>query len=193
MTASADEHPDLFWALRGGGGNFGVVTALEYRLHPVGPVVLGGLMLFAPETGRELTRHWSDFMQAAPDEVGGALVGVTAPAAGFIPAPLRGRPAFGIVAAYFGSIERGREALRPLREQIAPAVDLVAPLPYIALQQLLDPMNPPRPAAVLEIRATCPRWETLRSKSGSSTACAPSSPLHTGRARAPQRCLRARR
>jgi FAD/FMN-containing dehydrogenase len=143
VRADREENPELFWALRGGGGNFGVVTALEYRLHPVGPVVLGGLMLFAPETGRELTRHWSDFMQAAPDEVGGALVGVTAPAAEFIPAPLRGRPAFGIVAAYFGSIERGREALRPLREQIAPAVDLVAPLPYVALQQLLDPMNPP--------------------------------------------------
>jgi hypothetical protein len=82
-------------------------------------------------------------MQAAPDEVGGALVGVTAPDAEFIPARLRGRPAFGVVAAYFGSIERGREALRPLREQIAPAVDLIAPLPYTALQQLLDPMSPP--------------------------------------------------
>ena len=142
VRADEDENPDLFWALRGGGGNFGVVTALEYRLHSVGPVVLGGLMLFAPETGRELTRHWSDFMQSAPDEVGGALVGVTAPPAEFVPAELRARPAFGLVASYFGSIEDGREALRPLREHIAPAVDLVAPLPYTALQQLLDPMSP---------------------------------------------------
>jgi len=143
VRADRDENPDLFWALRGGGGNFGVVTAFEYRLHPVGSVVLGGLMLFAPETGRELVRHWSDFMQSAPDAVGGALVAVTAPPAEFVPERLRGRPAFGLVAAYFGSIEDGREALRPLREEIVPAVDLVAPLPYTALQQLLDPMSPP--------------------------------------------------
>jgi FAD/FMN-containing dehydrogenase len=143
VRACADENPDLFWALRGGGGNFGVVTALEYRLHPVGPVVLGGLMLFRPESGRELVRHWRDFMRTAPDAVGGALVGVTAPPEEFVPRELRGRPAFGVVAVHFGSVEQGREALRPLREQIPPAVDFVQPMPYVALQQLLDPMNPP--------------------------------------------------
>ena len=110
MRAERDENRDLFWALRGGGGNFGVVCTLEYRLHPVGPVVLGGLMLFAPETGRELMRHWREFMQSAPDEIGGALVGVTAPAAEFVPARLRGRPAFGIVAAY--SVTSSRVARR---------------------------------------------------------------------------------
>jgi FAD/FMN-containing dehydrogenase len=143
VRACADENPDLFWALRGGGGNFGVVTALEYRLHPVGPVVLGGMMLFRPETGIELVRHWRDFMQSAPDDVGGALVGVTAPPEEFVPRELRGRPALGMVVAHFGSVEQGREALRPLREHIQPAVELVQPLPYAALQQLLDPMNPP--------------------------------------------------
>jgi FAD/FMN-containing dehydrogenase len=143
VRAAEDENPDLFWALRGGGGNFGVVTALEYRLHPVGPVVLGGLMMFSPESGPELVRHWRDFMQCAPDAVGGALVGITAPPAEFVPVALRGRPAFGMVVAHFGDVEEGRELLRPLREEIAPAIDLVAPIPYVALQQLLDPMNPP--------------------------------------------------
>ncbi len=143
VRAAEDENPDLFWALRGGGGNFGVVTALEYRLHPVGPVVLGGLMMFSPESGPELVRHWRDFMECAPDAVGSALVGITAPPAEFVPAALRGRPAFGMVVVHFGDVEEGRELLRPLREEIAPAIDLVAPIPYVALQQLLDPMNPP--------------------------------------------------
>jgi FAD/FMN-containing dehydrogenase len=143
VRASADENADLFWALRGGGGNFGVVTAFEYRLHAVGPVVLGGLLLFRPESGRELVRHWRDYIEAAPDEVGSAVVAVTAPPEPFVPEEMHGRPAFGMVVVHFGSVEEGEEALRPLREEIPPAVDFVAPMPYVAVQQMLDPMNPP--------------------------------------------------
>jgi FAD/FMN-containing dehydrogenase len=143
VRVSEDEHPDLFWAIRGGGGNFGVLTELEYRLHPVGPVVLGGMLLFDPAVGRELVRHWRDVMDAAPDEVGSALVGVTAPPEKFVPAHMRGRPAFGMILAWLGALEDGRDALRPLREEVAPAVDIVEPMPYVALQSILDPMNPP--------------------------------------------------
>src|SRR6185503_8493172 len=118
VRASADENPDLFWALRGGGGNFGVVTSFEYCVHPVGPVVLGGLMLFRPESGPALLRHWRDFMESAPDEVGSAIVGVTAPPAPFVPAEMHGRAAFGMVLAYLGDLDDAYEALRPLRETI---------------------------------------------------------------------------
>ena len=143
VRASDDENPDLFWALRGGGGNFGVVTSFEYRLHPVGPVLLGGMMLFRGETGTELVRHWRDFMGDAPDAVGSALVGVTAPPEPFVPEDMRGMPAFGMIVAYFGDVDEGREVLRPLREVVRPEVDIVQPMPYVAVQQLLDPMSPP--------------------------------------------------
>lgn len=143
VTASEHQNPDLFWALRGGGGNFGVVTSLTYRLHPVGPVLLGGLLLYRADHAHELIRFWRDFMEAAPDEVGCGLVSVLAPPAPFVPTDMHGRLAVGIVVAYFGPIEEAEKVLHPLRSLKGLAVDHVEPMPYTALQQLLNPMSPP--------------------------------------------------
>lgn len=142
VTASAEENPDLFWGLRGGGGNFGVVTAFELGLHPLGPVVLGGMLLFPAAVAPELVRFYRDFMTEAPAEVGTGLAFITAPPEEFVPEPARGQPAIGIVCCCSGSVEEGEEALRPLRELPFLAADMVEPMPYVAVQQLLDPPNP---------------------------------------------------
>ncbi|MGH8884334.1 MAG: FAD-binding oxidoreductase [Egibacteraceae bacterium] len=143
LVVSATEHPDLFWGLRGGGGNFGIVTAFTYQLHPVGPVVYGGMVLHTMDRAEEVVRCYRDFMAAAPDEVGGAAAFVTAPPAPFVPAHLQGQPVVGLILTYAGAAEDGEAALRPVRELGPPEVDLVGPIPYVALQQLLDPGAPP--------------------------------------------------
>jgi FAD/FMN-containing dehydrogenase len=142
VRASADENPELFWGLRGGGGNFGVVTEFEFRLHPVGPIITGGMLLYPRSRAAEVLRFYRDYMARAPDEVGGGAALITAPPEDFIPEQLRGQAALGIVFCYVGSIEDGEEAVRPLREATAPAVDIVQPMPYAALQQMLDAGNP---------------------------------------------------
>jgi FAD/FMN-containing dehydrogenase len=142
VRASADENTDLFWGLRGGGGNFGVVTEFEFGLHPVGPIVMGGMLLYPRAQARELVRTYRDFIAKAPDQVCGGLALITAPPEEFVPEALRGQPAVGIVYCYVGSPEEGEEALRPLREAAPPALDMVQPLPYAALQQMLDAGNP---------------------------------------------------
>ena len=143
VTASAVENEDLFWGLRGGGGNFGIVTEFEFRLHAVGPLVLAGLLLHPRDKAPEVYRFYRDFMQQAPNEVGGGLVLMHAPPAPFVPPEMQGRPAVAIIAAYFGSLERGAEVLAPLRAFGAPPVDIVQPMPYVALQSLLEGGNPP--------------------------------------------------
>jgi FAD/FMN-containing dehydrogenase len=143
VTASADENEDLFWALRGGGGNFGVVTSFEFRLHEVGPILLGGMLIFPIERAVELMRAYRDFISEAPDEVGGACAVLTAPPEEFVPEPVRGKPIFSIIACYVGPVEEGEEALRPLRD-LGPAVDMLAPIPYAqGLQRIIEPGNPP--------------------------------------------------
>jgi FAD/FMN-containing dehydrogenase len=143
LVASATEHPDLLWGLRGGGGNFGIVTAFTYELHPVGPVVYGGILLHSMDRAEEVLRSYRDFMATAPDEVGGAAVFFTAPPEPFVPTHLQGQPAFGMIVTYAGSVEDGEMALRPVREFGAPEVDLVGPIPYVALQRMLDSGFPP--------------------------------------------------
>ncbi len=142
VVASEDENPELFWGLRGGGGNFGVVTAFHFRVHPVGPIVLGGMLLFPSQMAGDLVRFYRDFMRTAPDEVGTGMAFITAPPADFVPEPARGKPVVGVVCCYVGPVEDGEEALRPLREFGPPAADMVQPMPYTAVQQLLDPGAP---------------------------------------------------
>ena len=142
VVASQEENPDLFWGLRGGGGNFGVVTAFHFRLHPIGPVVLGGMLMYPAEMAREVTRFWRDFMLAAPDEVGSGMAYITAPPEEFVPEPVRGQPVIGIVLLYAGDPDEGEEVLRPLREFGPPGMDMVDHIPYVAVQQLIDPANP---------------------------------------------------
>jgi len=143
VRASETENEELFWGLRGGGGNFGIVTSFEYRLHELGPIVLGGMLLHAREKAPELLRDWRDFMRSAPDEVGSAFAFLTAPPLEFVPEALRGRPACGIVFLYAGPAEEGEEAAAALRSLSEPDVDLVMPMPYTVVQQLLDAPNPP--------------------------------------------------
>lgn len=143
VKASEKQNVDLFWGLRGGGGNFGIVTSFEYRLHPVGPIMLGGMLLHPFSRAKELLRSWRDYVEEAPDELGSAPAIFTAPPAPFVPEHMKGQPAAGLIICYAGSIEEGEEAVRPLKEFGSPEVDLVQPIPYTVVQSLLDPANPP--------------------------------------------------
>jgi FAD/FMN-containing dehydrogenase len=142
VIASEQDNADLFWGLRGGGGNFGVVTAFHFRLHPIGPIVLGGMLMYPAAMARDVVRFWRDFMLTAPDEVGSALAFITAPPEEFVPEPVRGQPVIGIVLCYAGAVDEGESVLRPLREFGPPGIDMVQAMPYVAVQQLLDAPNP---------------------------------------------------
>jgi len=141
VKASEDENPELFWGLRGGGGNFGVVTAFHFRLHEVGPVVLGGMLMYPADIAPDLVRFYRDFMLEAPNAVGTGLAFISAPPLDFIPEPVRGKPVVGIVVCCTGPVEEAEELMRPLREFGPPALDIVQPMPYVAVQQLLEPGN----------------------------------------------------
>jgi FAD/FMN-containing dehydrogenase len=131
VTASAAENPDLFWAIRGGGGNFGIVTEFEYRLHPLGPQILGGLLLHDFARAREVLRFYRDFSGTAPDEVSVDAVFLTTP---------EGQRLLAISACYVGPVEAGEQALGPLRAFGPPLEDLIAPVAYTALQASADPL-----------------------------------------------------
>jgi len=140
--ATAEENADLFWGLKGGGGNFGVVTEFEFRLHPVGPIVYAGMVMHPRSAAPELLRFYRDFMAQAPDEVGGGLALLTAPPEDFLPEEARGQPAAGLILLYVGDPREGEEILRPLVEWGEPWVKMVQPMPYVALQAMLDAGNP---------------------------------------------------
>ena len=140
--ASEEENPDLFWALRGGGGNFGVVTEFEFDLHPFGPEALAGMILYRLEDAPDALRFCRDFMETAPDSLGVFETFMTVPPETPFPAELQGRPAFALGIVYAGSIEEGEQVLRPLREFGRPALDLVDAMPAISIQQMLDPTAP---------------------------------------------------
>jgi FAD/FMN-containing dehydrogenase len=138
LRASEDEHPDLFWALRGGGGNFGVVTSFEFRLHSVGPTVLAGPMFWDATDAVEVLRFYRDFIRDVPDELGTVVRFGAAPPLAVIPEDLHWRPVVMIGACYAGSIDDGEQALRPLRACRTPRLDLVGPTPYAGFQSALD-------------------------------------------------------
>jgi FAD/FMN-containing dehydrogenase len=138
VTASASENSDLFWGLRGGGGNFGVVTEFLFALHPVGPILAGGLLMWPRAQAPEVIRFYRDYIGQAPDKVGGGVALLTAPPEPFVPAELQGKPAVGIVYCYVGDVADGEVAAQPLRSFASPAVDLIQPMPYVALQSMLD-------------------------------------------------------
>jgi FAD/FMN-containing dehydrogenase len=142
VRASADENADLLWGLKGGGGNFGVVTEFEFLLHPVGPIVFAGMILHSRAAARELLRFYRDFMEQAPDEIGGGFALLTAPPEDFVPEEARGKPAVALIVVHAGDPEQGEEALRPLLDWGEPLVKLVQPMPYVAVQQLIDRANP---------------------------------------------------
>ena len=142
VRASADENPELLWGLKGGGGNFGVVTEFEFRLQEVGPIVYAGMVMHPRAAAPELARFYRDFMEKAPEEVGGGLALLTAPPEEFVPEEGRGQKATGMILVYVGDPEKGEEVLRPLVEWGDPWVKMVQPMPYVAVQQMIDGGNP---------------------------------------------------
>src|SRR4051794_22798381 len=140
VHASADENPELFWGLRGGGGNFGIVTSFEYRLHPVGPVLMGGPVIYPGELAGDILRFYREWSKDAPDELTTLVSLATAPPAPFSPEQCRGRRVVITPGVYAGPIEDGGRAMRALRERGEPVADLMGPLPYVAMQSLLDPL-----------------------------------------------------
>jgi FAD/FMN-containing dehydrogenase len=142
IRASADENAELFWGLKGGGGNFGVVTEFEFRLHPLGPIVYAGMILHARAAAPELLRFYRDFMSEAPDEVCGGFALLTAPPADFIPEAVRGKPAAGLIVLYAGDPTEGEQILRPLLEWGEPWLTMVQPMPYVAVQAMTDDATP---------------------------------------------------
>jgi FAD/FMN-containing dehydrogenase len=142
VRASASEHSELFWALRGGGGDFGAVTAFEFRAHPVGPMVLGGMLVYPWEQAGDALRATRDLMATAPDELTVFTVLVTAPPEEPFPPELRGRPVAVVALAWSGDLAEGESVLAPLRVACPPAADLVGPMPYVALQSMLDETAP---------------------------------------------------
>ncbi|HEU5267962.1 MAG TPA: FAD-binding oxidoreductase [Jatrophihabitans sp.] len=134
----ADTDPELLWGLRGGGGNFGIATALEYDLHPVGPLVLGGPIFWPLEQAPDVLRKVREFGPAAPDELGVALVAGLAPPMPFLPPERYGTPVLGLMLSWSGDIADGGRAIAPLRAVGTPLADAVRPIPYRALQSLSD-------------------------------------------------------
>ena len=129
LKASENENADLFWGLRGGGGNFGVVTSFEYRLHPVGPIVLGGMVLHSIDRARDVLRFYREFSSGLPDEAEAYCAMLTSP---------EGSPVIALILGYNGDIEEGEKVLAPARNFGEPLADLVQPMPYVARQGLLD-------------------------------------------------------
>jgi FAD/FMN-containing dehydrogenase len=142
LTASADENPDLFWGIKGGACNFGVVTEFEFQLHPLGPMVFGGLAAWPIERAPEVLRGWRDYVDNAPDELSTGMVILTAPPEDFVPKEVQGSPIIGLVGMYVGDPDEGAAAFQPLKD-MDPAMDLIGPMPYTAFQALLDPGNQP--------------------------------------------------
>jgi hypothetical protein len=140
--ASQDDDADLLWALRGGGGNFGVVTEFEFALHPVGPLVHLGLFLVAPPDGTTLFRFARDYVPTLPDACGVFLAGLSAPPAPFVPEELHFSPAFAIAVVGLGSEEEHAALIAPIRDAIPAMVEMVTPIPYVALQQMFDESAP---------------------------------------------------
>jgi FAD/FMN-containing dehydrogenase len=138
LRASEREHSDLFWALRGGGGNFGVVTSFEFRLHSVGPTVLAGPILWDVIDAGEVLRFYRDFVRDAPDELGTVVRFGSAPPLPDIPKDLHWRPVMMVGACYSGPIEDGEQVLGALRAFRTPLLDLIGPTPYVGFQSALD-------------------------------------------------------
>ncbi|WP_230396583.1 FAD-binding oxidoreductase [Streptomyces blattellae] len=140
-TVSETNEPDLFWAVRGGGGNFGIVPSFEFQLHPVGPMVLGGAVLWPFERAGEVLRFYRDFGVDSPRELGINSAVVTVPANPLFPPELHGRKVYAVFVCWNGPFDEGETVLKPLRALAEPLLDLIQPLPYTAQQQMVDQLG----------------------------------------------------
>ena len=141
LRASSDEHPDLFWALRGGGGNFGVVTEFEFALHPVGPMIELGMLFWPLTQGREALRAARQVVGSLPDGVNVVIAALNAPPAPFVPEQHQLQPGYAVVVAGFHGEEEHRAVLDRFRSAVPPLWEFASPMPYLALQQMLDEPN----------------------------------------------------
>jgi len=141
--ASARENPDLFWAIRGGGGNFGVATSFEYRLHPVGPQVIAGLIVHPLARAREALDGYRRFVASAPDEVTAWAVLRKAPPLPFLPAEFHGKEVLVLAVCAIGDPRTAEKAVAPLRALGKPIADIVGPMPFAAWQSIFDPLLTP--------------------------------------------------
>ncbi len=136
--ASADENSGLFWAIRGGGGNFGIVSSLEFKLHELGPLVSLAMVMYPLEMGREVLRFWRDFNETVPDEVSSDAIIWKVPPAPMFPAEIHGRSIVAIAAVHCGDTAEGESVLAPLRQIGTPLFDMSGPIPWVALQSAFD-------------------------------------------------------
>jgi FAD/FMN-containing dehydrogenase len=141
LRAAADDHPDLFWAIRGGGGNFGLVTSFDFELHEVDPVVQFGLFFWGLDQGGEALRLARDITAAMPPDVNAVVAAINAPPAPFVPQEHHFTPGYALLLTGFGSGNSHAGLVARIRESLPPLFDLVTPMPYVQLQQLLDEAN----------------------------------------------------
>lgn len=142
VTASERENADLFWGVRGGGGNFGVVTSFAFQLHLIGPTVMAGVVFYPMEQAHEVLHFYQGYAAAAPDGLTMAAVLRIAPPAPNLPQRIHGKPVIGIGACYSGSVEEGERVMRPLKSFGTPVADLIQPVPFVHFQSLLDSSSP---------------------------------------------------
>jgi FAD/FMN-containing dehydrogenase len=142
VSASMDENPDLFWGVRGGGGNFGIVTSFEFQLHHVGPMILGGLVLHKAQDALALLKFHRDFLKSIPDELTTLVVFLTAPPLPFLPKEVVGTHLVAIAVCYSGQVEEGERILAPLKDFGHPVATVIHPMPYVVLQSLFDESAP---------------------------------------------------
>ena len=138
VRASEHENPELYWGLRGGGGNFGIVTSFEFRLHRVGPTVLAGPIFFPGDQATQILRGYREYTADLPDEMTTLVNLTTAPPAPFLPTDVHGKKVVAVIGVYAGTPDEGRRIAEPLRRLGTPITDLLGPMPYTTMQSLLD-------------------------------------------------------
>ena len=143
VTTSEKENPDLFWGIRGGGSNFGIVASFEYQMHPVGPTVLAGVVVHPMARATQLLRFYRDFVADIPDDLTVIPALRIAPPAPFLPEDVHGKPIVAFFVCYSGPVDEGERVLRPFREFGQPLADVVAPKPFNMHQSMLDAVQPP--------------------------------------------------
>jgi len=142
VKASETENPDLFWGIRGGGGNFGIVTEFEFRLNPVGPIVLAGPILWPMAESADVLRFYREWITDLPDELTSVVIHRKAPPLPVIPPELHGKHVVIVACCYAGPVEEGERVVRPLRNFGSPILDLCAPKPFLTHQAMFDPSFP---------------------------------------------------
>ena len=138
ISANANENPDLYWGVRGGGGNFGIVTSFTFKLHPVGPNVYGGALFYPVSKAKDILSFYNKFSQSLPDELSTMTAFITAPPEPFVPKEMVGTPMLVVALCYSGDVNEGDKVLKPLREFMPPTIDVAGPIPYAALQGMFD-------------------------------------------------------